>query len=482
MSPQQKLQKSRCKLKSSLLLSSSIYVFGTFLIQGVNFFALIFFARLMSPDEYGKFAIYVFWNAIVQIFIGLRTQYSINNAYIDFGKDKIYRFASDVSIISLLSFVLFLLPLYIFSGFSAELVGLPFMALLLGVVQAYFLYYVQLITGIYRIEEKPYPYLFYSLANVFLDTVLSCLWVYMLSSDKYMGKVYGSLAAAVVTGGAAAFVIHRRNNFKLSVDKSYLKYALVFSLPLILHGLATVFNGKVDAWFLMKLKSSGDAGVYSFSANFGHVIYVLYTACNLAFIPWYYKKKAAGQNEHILGLVKHYIVIFSFVFFSFLCLVPEMIDLLGSESYEKAKYYVTGIALGFFFNFLYTFPTNYLFYKKRTNLIAVTTCTTFFLNFIGNYFLIRSFGIKGAMLTAALTPLSYLIINFFFAKYLGRDYEVPGRYFIIPGAVMLGITLLYYYLLPYMIIRYAMVAAGVVMLGNYYWKKYKSGAFSEMLK
>ena len=71
-------------MKNNLLLNSSIYVFGTFLTQGVNFFALILFAQLMSPDEYGKFAIYIFWNAVVQIFIGLRTQASINNAYIDF--------------------------------------------------------------------------------------------------------------------------------------------------------------------------------------------------------------------------------------------------------------------------------------------------------------------------------------------------------------------------------------------------------------
>ena len=146
-------------MKINLLLSSSIYVVGTILTQGINFFALILFAQLMSPAEYGKFAIYVFWNAVAQILIGLRIQSSINNAYIDFGQRNIYRFASDVSIITVGSFVVFIVPLYIFKGFSAELVGLPFPALVLGVVQAYFLYYVQLITGIYRIEERPFPYL-----------------------------------------------------------------------------------------------------------------------------------------------------------------------------------------------------------------------------------------------------------------------------------------------------------------------------------
>ena len=467
--------------KNNLLLSSSIYVFGTFLTQGVNFFALIFFARLMSPSEYGKFAIYVFWNAIVQIFIGLRTQSSINNAYIDFGKQNIYRFASDVSFITLGSLGVFLLPLWLFSGFSAELVGLPFLALLLGVIQAYFLYYVQLITGIYRIEERPYPYLIYSLANVFLDAVLSCVFVYMLSSDKYMGKVYGSLISAVLTGGAAALVIHKRNRFKLSINREYLRYALVFSLPLILHGLASVFNGKVDAWFLMKLKDSGDAGIYSFAGNFGHVIYVLYTACNLAFIPWYYKKKAVEQNETVVNLIKQYIGVFSFIFFGFLCVIPEVIDLLGTDDYEQAKYFVPGVALGFFFNFLYNFPTNYLFYQKRTNLIAVTTCATFFLNIGCNYFLIKYFGIKGAMITAAITPLSYLVINFAFARYLVKGYEISGMMFLIPSVLMLGLTLLYYRLLPYMLIRYAMVAAGILLLSGYYWKMYKSGNFSKML-
>lgn len=469
-------------MKNNLLLSSSIYVFGTFLTQGVNFFALIFFARLMSPSEYGKFAIYVFWNAIVQIFIGLRTQSSINNAYIDFGKQNIYRFASDVSFITLGSFAVFVIPLYIFSGFTAELVGLPFLALILGVVQAYFIYYVHLIAGIYRIEERPLPYLLYSLANVFLDAVLSCVFVYMLSSDKYMGKVYGSLVSAILPGGIAAYVIHRRSSFKLTVNKTYVKYALVFSLPLILHGLASVFNGKVDAWFLMKLKSSGDAGVYSFSGNFGHVIYVLYTACNLAFIPWYYKKKSLFQDASVISLARQYIGVFSFIFACFLCVVPEIIDLLGTDAYEKAKYYAPVIALGFFFDFLYTFPTNYLFYKKRTSLIAVTTCVIFFLNFSSNYFLIKYFGITGALVTVMMTPLSYLGINFVFARYLVKDYELSGSVFLLPCLLMFGITMLYYYLLPYIFIRYAAVAVGMVILGSYYWKKYKDGTFSNMFR
>ena len=171
------------------------------------------------------------------------------------------------------------------------------------------------------------------------------------------------LLVALLTGGAAALVIHKRNSFKLSINREYLRYALVFSLPLILHGLASVFNGKVDAWFLMKLKDSGDAGIYSFAGNFGHVIYVLYTACNLAFIPWYYKKKAVEQDVTVVNLIKQYIGVFSFIFFCFLCVIPEVIDLLGTDDYEQAKYFVPGVALGFFFNFLYNFPTNYLFYQ-----------------------------------------------------------------------------------------------------------------------
>ncbi len=232
----------------------------------------------------------------------------------------------------------------------------------------------------------------------------------------------------------------------------------------------------------MTLKSSCDAGVYSFAGNFGHIIYVLYTACNLAFIPWYYKKKSLFQDASVISLARQYIGVFSFIFACFLCVVPEIIDLLGPDAYEKAKYYAPVIALGFFFDFLYTFPTNYLFYKKRTSLIAVTTCVIFFLNFSSNYFLIKYFGITGALVTVMMTPLSYLGINFVFARYLVKDYELSGRFFIVPAAAMLGFTLLYYWLLPYWIIRYAMVIAGVSLLAAYYWKQYKRGTLVEMLK
>ncbi|MBO5723657.1 MAG: oligosaccharide flippase family protein [Lentisphaeria bacterium] len=468
-------------MKNNLLLSSSIYVLGTFSVQAVNFLVLICFARLMQPDDYGKFAIFVFWCAIMQVIIGMRAQYSINNAYIDFGKEKVFSYSSAISCINLFSFVLFLAGIILFSNFCSKLVGLPLSALILGVLQAFFFYYVQLIVGIYRIEEKPIPYLLYTASTVILDAVISCILVYLLPSDKYLGKAYGSLLATALTGGIAAFAVHKNGNWSF-FRKDYVKYSLVFSLPLILHGLASVFNGKVDAWFLMKLKSSGDAGLYSFAGNFGHVIYVLYTACNLAFIPWYYKKKAAEKNDIVKNLSLHYIFIFSLIFLFFLCLIPEVIDLLGTSAYGKAKYYAPATALGFFFNFLYTFPTNYLFYRKKTSMIAVTTCITFFLNFISNYYLIHHFGIYGAMITAALTPFIYLVINYCFAKYVVKDYEIPCRFFLLPGLFMCAAVALYYVLLPFMLLRYGIVLAGVCAAGYYYWKKYKSGEIAEMLK
>ena len=78
------------------------------------------------------------------------------------------------------------------------------------------------------------------------------------------------------------------------------------------------------------------------------------------------------------------------------------------------------------------------------------------------------------MLTAALTPLSYLIINYVFAKYVVKDYEIPGRFFVIPAIIMFGMTILYYCLLPYIIVRYAIVLAGILLLGIYQ-EEFKAG-------
>ena len=86
------------------------------------------------------------------------------------------------------------------------------------------------------------------------------------------------------------------------------------------------------------------------------------------------------------------------------------------------------------------------------------------------------------MLTAALTPLSYLVINFAFAKFLVKDYEISVKILLIPAIIMSAMTALYYILLPYILIRYVMVVAGALILGGYCWKKYKDGTFSKMFR
>ena len=85
----------------------------------------------------------------------------------------------------------------------------------------------------------------------------------------------------------------------------------------------------------------------------------------------------------------------------------------------------------------------------------------FFYEFISNYYLIHHFGIYGAMITAALTPFIYLVINYCFAKYVVKDYEIPCRFFLLPGLFMCAAVALYYVLLPFMLLRYGIVPAGV---------------------
>ena len=77
-------------LKENLAIKAGIgYIIGNFLNKGIVFFTIPIFTRLMTPDQFGLYSIYMTYELILVAIIGLSTHTSIRNGFYDFKNDFI---------------------------------------------------------------------------------------------------------------------------------------------------------------------------------------------------------------------------------------------------------------------------------------------------------------------------------------------------------------------------------------------------------
>ncbi len=447
-----------------------IYTFGAFIVQGINYITIPLFANVLSTEDFGLFSSYENWVAIISIIIGLQTAASITNAYTDYGELNIKKYISSVSFIGWISFIIVCIIVFLFRSFFENLFELEFRDLLLGIIQCFFIYFLTMILDQYRVTNKPIAYLFYSLANTLIGLGIGLGLIYTHTVTGYSARVFGVVLAAITVGGIACITIYRQN--KMIVKLEYIKYAILLCIPLIFHAFAGIILGKTDQMMLLKITSASEMGIYSYGNKLGHIIYVFYTAVNQVFIPWYYSKKREGKTEEITKLVAIYTTAFGLICIFVLMILPELIQFISPESYRGAINTTPFIVVAFYFNFLYTFPSNHEFYNKKTQYIAIGTMISGLLNVFLNVLFIPKWGGMGAALATCVSMISLFIIHLIVANIIVKNYEEPTMPFIVKGICIIISLVLYFVFIKVTIIRFTIGIVSLVMLIIYTIKKY----------
>lgn len=457
--------------KMTALNAAVIYTIGAFLIQGINFITLPIFAALMSPEDFGIYTSYENWTAIITVIIGLQTTASIANAYIDYTEDRISAYVSSISIIGWISLVFISSFTLILKQLLSEIFELGVTALFFGIIQCFFSYFLTLLMNEYRIINKPIQYLVFSCLNTSLTIMGGILFINIVPMNSYIGRISGTMIAACITGIVAMFIIYRKS--KLTVNYNNVKYALILSLPLIFHAFAGIIMGKTDQMMLLKMTTASEMGIYSYGNKIGHVIYVLYTAINQAFVPWYYKKRSKNELPSLKKTISIYVNLFFVFTICILLILPEAIQLISPPTYYGAIYTAPLIIAAFYMNFLYAFPVNYEFYNKKTGYVAIGTIGSALINIILNIVLIPLFDGRGAAFATIISYVTLLFIHLFIVNKIIKEYEIKTSFFVIRIIFMSLAVMFYFVLLDMMFVRWNLLFILTIIFLRYIFINYK---------
>lgn len=264
----------KSKIKTNKVLQAGMgYTIGNYLLKGINLITLPIFARLMNKTDYGLFNIYMSYEGIFVILIGVTLHSSLKNARYEF-KNDYRKYVSSIEIVPMIMLAVALLIVNLFSGLVTQVTGLNLLTLDLLMIHSYCSALLQFYNADLSIDYKYTSFLkiafFNTIANVLISLILM---ITVLSSKRYAARIAGCVVPLVLICIYILFKLF--SSEKPKYNKTFWKFGVKYSLPIVPHGLSQIVLSQFDRIMINNMVGVAEAGIYSFAFNINTIIQIL---------------------------------------------------------------------------------------------------------------------------------------------------------------------------------------------------------------
>ena len=241
------------------------------------------------------------------------------------------------------------------------------------------------------------------------------------------------------------------------LNREFIKYGIVMSVPLIFHSLALNILAQSDRLVIAKFCSASDVGVYSLAYQYAILVNIFLNAINEAWLPWFQDQYVVGNFIGIKDNVKSIITFGCFLSIGCAAVAPEAILILGGKAYESGIWAVPPILMGLLCQFLYTRYVHIELQEKKTSIISTGTMIAALLNLVLNFMFIPKYGFVAAGYTTLFSYIVLFVIHFLVTKLLLKINLYDDLSMIVSMlvgfALICGMAILY----NHIIIRYVCI-------------------------
>lgn len=409
--------------------NSIIFVLGDILNKSVPFFMLPVLTRYLTPEGYGKVAMFTVLVSILFVFVGLTIHGAINVNYFRLNKSQLKVYISNTMMILAVSASIIFVFVWIFSPYLLKKILLERQWLLIAVVLAAAQFLTTVNLGLWMIDEKPKFYTIYQITQTLLTSALSILFVVgynMGWEGELLAISLGTVTFSIISMG----FIYKRGYFLWEFNKEYTVDALKFGIPLIPHTLSGWIKTGADRVIIMYVLGSAVVGVYSVAYQISMVILVLVTALNKAWIPYLFKtlssKPSFSEKIKIVKFTYVYFIIVIVIAFIFTIIAQLLIPYFLGEKFILASEYIIYFSMAFSFQGMYFMIGNYIFYVKKTHILSYVSLLSAVIHMLLLYLFLEKYGIIGAAYTTCISAF----ITFILVWYLSaKVYPMPWNIF-----------------------------------------------------
>jgi O-antigen/teichoic acid export membrane protein len=413
-------------LPGRVVQSTSVYFIGEILTRIVPFLLMPVLTRYLSPEHYGLFGVFQVLFGIAGPVIHFGVSGAVSRFYFD-RDDKDFSFpvfiANCLYITSAAALIVGLLTV-IFAVPLGHLASFPPEWLWTIVVVAFGNSVGMVLLGLWTVRQQAQAFISFvfirTLINFGLATIL-VVYFHFGWEGPVLAQVITICAFAVI----AVLILAYKGWIKLGWNTRYAVEAVKFGAPLIPHAIGFMVIALIDRLFIAHYNGLRDAGIYTVSYQIALVIQTATDSFNRAWVPWLYEKLKQEKYSVLRKIVKVTYLYNAAVLISAVLLgisAPLILSFFVGNKYTEASRYVLLLALSFAFEGMYKMVTNYIFFSKKTYLLAYITGGTALGNIGLNFWLIPRYGIMGAAVATVVSYFASFIVTWIVAA---RCYRLP---------------------------------------------------------
>ena len=413
------------------------YTAGNILIRGLSFLALPIFSRLMDTDQFGIYNGFIAIDSILYVITGLALHSSVKSAHYTF-RGETDKYVSSLSIIYLFTFTIFNFIVMLYGEKIGVLLGLPIPALYMLILYSSGSALLTLYNYRISLDYSYKRYLILSLVNTAGNISLSLLLILTVFNDsRAMGRIVGS---SVTIALIAVFLLQDMwRKAKPKINKSYWKFGIKYSLPIISHGVSQVLLSQFDRIMIRSLDSNASAGIYSLAGNIRIILTVISESISTAWSTWFFEEFDKGNKSIIQKRATQLVWVFAFLSIGMMAVSPELILLLGGKNYELGKYVAYPMIIDAFILFMYNVIVPSEYYMKKTKYIMLGTMVAASINIITNYIFIKKYGFVAAAYTTLFSYVCYVVLHLIISRKLVKFFIIPIKELVLMVCII-GVT------------------------------------------
>lgn len=398
-----------------LLRDAGLYV----LINGVaSLFPLIVLpvlTRVVSPADYGVYAIFLVGVNLLMPLIGLGMETAAGRKYVD--KDS-FDYPGYIATSLCLTVVLAVLVYGILIGIAPALTRvtpIPTSWFWAWIGVAWSQTIVGLVLVLHQMANRPAGFGAWRIGRAFVLNGLLLIFVLLGLSD------WSELVTALVLAhGAAALAgliwLWRGRLIGRGTSALHLRHVVRYGAPLVPHMIGAALVTATDRVLLVNLIDEAAAGIYTVGYQVGQVMFLFAQSVTRAWTPWFYGKLKDGSDTALRSaMTTGYMISLLFVIagIGFAGVGWFALPWLFGDIYAASSLVFIWIVAAFVAQGLWSLTASYLYYSEDTAWISASSAGAAVLNVGFTYMLIQSNGLVGAAqgtFAAYATGLFFIVI------------------------------------------------------------------------
>ena len=444
------------------------YTVGNILVKGIMFLSLPLFSRIMTTAQFGVYNVFISYESILYVLIGMAMDNSLQSANLDY-KESVNKYISSISLIYFLNAAICCVLIACFGGWLSDILNLERGALYLLVVYSFSTAIISLYNMKVSLKYEYKKYLIltlsYSVGNILLSLLLMLT---VLSEHRDYGRIVGASGAVLVAAVYALYSIYK--DAKPKVERTYWKFALKFSLPLIPHGISQVLLAQFDRIMIRQLVSDSAAGIYSLATNIKLILTVITRSITTAWRTWFFNAMSENKIKDVQKRACQLVEMYAIFSIGLMSISKEMILIFGGYKYEEAKYVAIPMIMDAFLLFIYSLIVQSEYYAKKTHYIMIGTIIATVINIITNYIFIQMYGFVAAAYTTLFSYVIYLVLHLIISYKVIGFAVVPFKPLLLFIGLVAADGAINLLLVDEMVVRWCICLVAVALIGIHFLK------------